>query len=107
MCFLLLLYWVERPFQQISGHIRTVPVCNIVYDHHFIVRSHCNIAHRRHSRMISHPPVTLFWYQSFDKGVLTTILILLESNPGPPRHGANALPEGYRAGRIGCTNGHT
>ena len=36
---LFFLFWVERPLQHISGHIRTVPACNRGYDNHFIVIS--------------------------------------------------------------------
>ena len=44
-------------FNTYSGHIRTVPACNIGHDNHFIVLSYW---HRRHSQIISRP-VTVFW----------------------------------------------
>ena len=34
------LYSIKRPFQHISGHIRTVPACNREYDNHFILLAH-------------------------------------------------------------------
>ena len=37
------LYWVKRIIQYISGHIRTVSVCNRGYDNHFIVLYDWNI----------------------------------------------------------------
>ena len=59
-----LLYWVERPFQHISGHVKTAPACNSGYDNHFIVLSHWNITPQAQSYDIPPGHISLATDQS-------------------------------------------
>ena len=93
-----------------STHFRMVPACNIGYDNHWNITQQAVVwyptqSHYSDKGSISFCVELPFLCRAFDKGALTTNLKFLvwlgqESNLGPLRHGANALPWGYRTGRC-------
>ena len=102
------LYWVYRPFQHISGHIKTAPACNRGYDNHFIELSHWNITPQAqsydippgHIILATGQPVFALNYPLYVERLSRELhLYQLEIfgstlpgiEPGPPRHRANAL----------------